>query len=168
MSLSSSPATARAPAHRAPSIAGVFRGPRARSTLALLLVLLLAPRCVGDGFREDELECERAAVHVADCCPGTRNLEIGCKYIDSGEGCASSDVAPFLGADQSRCLQSASCAALVSGGVCAALAPRGAHESGAGGAAGAPSRPASDDGETVEPPKRKALREDFVQRTVCP
>ena len=41
---------------------------KARWWIVAAVVLGLAVSC--DGFREDEFECERAAAHLRDCCPG--------------------------------------------------------------------------------------------------
>lgn len=135
--------------------------PRVAAAAAILLAVTLTTHCIGDGYREDELECERAAAHVADCCPGARHLESGCNHIEG----SSSDVGPFLTTEQGRCLQGTSCAELAADGVCAVLAPNQPSE-GAAGAPG-PSSPAPRYDDTVEPPARKALREDFARRSVC-
>ena len=147
---------------------------KSRTAVAALLLLALAVRCVGDGLREDELECERAAVRVADCCSGTRSIAWACPYIQGGEGCLSSPpVDPILGRVQGVCLQEASCAAVLAGGVCAAIAA-GAPTGAAGGGAGAgggratpQSQPGSLVTEDYEPLERKSLREALEQRTVC-
>lgn len=154
---------------------------KSRSALVVVVLLTLTVRCVGDGLREDELECERAAVHVAECCPGTRSIAWACPYIEGGEGCLSSPpVDPILGRVQGVCLQKASCADIVAGGVCAAVTAgalnaggsAGASGGGAGGVGGAKPAPDPEPGglfeEDNEPLDRKALRKALEQRTVCP
>ena len=154
---------------------------RSRSAFVALVVLSFSVRCIGDGLREDELECERAAVRVADCCPGTPSIASACGYIEGDDACLGAPpVDPILRRSQSVCLQSASCASVVAGGVCAAIeaaaaagsAGRGGADAGVGGAAGQSPLPTRASGdpfvEDREPLQRKALREALEGRTLCP
>lgn len=75
--------------------------------LACSLVLLGSVRC-GEGLREDELECERAAIHFKDCCPGASERAFSCELV---EGC-DTDSPPDLNAEDARCLRATSCAGL--------------------------------------------------------
>ena len=89
--------------------------------LALSFMLLGSVRC-DEGFREDELECERAAIHVEECCPGVeRENAFACEYQEP-EACRGA-VDPALTASQGRCLHGTSCSELVASGTCAQLLP---------------------------------------------
>ncbi len=147
---------------------------RPRSLVVALILLSFTVHCVGDGLREDELECERAAVHIAECCPGTRSIGWACGYID-GEACVAAPVDPILNARQAKCLQTASCERIVGAGVCEAVtgtvATGAAGRAGAGGASGGGgsgvSFPSFDEEGDFEPLERRKLREALERRTVC-
>ena len=111
------------------------RAPRALRVsflvLALSFTLLSSVRC-DEGFREDELECERAAIHVEECCPGVeRENAFACEYQEP-EACRGA-VDPALTASQGRCLHETSCGELVASGTCALLLPASPGSAGAGG-----------------------------------
>ena len=90
--------------------------PRGRGLALGAFGLLLASsvRC-GEGLREDELECERAAIHVRECCPKVSERAFACELV---EGCDSSSY-PDLTSEDARCLRTTSCADLA--GLCAEL-----------------------------------------------
>jgi hypothetical protein len=87
-------------------------------TLSLFVGVLLA--C---GIRQDEFDCENAAAHLAECCPGFDAKAISCTYSD-----ACTTTYPALDPAQSDCIRQASCESLRAAGVCdraAQLAPGG-------------------------------------------
>lgn len=57
------------------------------------------------GLREDELECEQAVAHLADCCPDLDPAEISCTYV---EGCDSSELTTFS-VSESQCIEDLGC-----------------------------------------------------------
>ncbi|HEX3598447.1 MAG TPA: hypothetical protein VHU80_25240 [Polyangiaceae bacterium] len=66
------------------------------------------------GFRQDELDCEQAVRYLSECCPGFDPMSVACTF--SG-GCERTTV-PDLPTDQSECILSKSCDALVSARIC--------------------------------------------------
>ncbi len=60
----------------------------------------------GFGFREDELQCEEAAAHLQDCCPGLDVSQLDCFYH---EGCAGESTGPVLSSDAARCIRKLDC-----------------------------------------------------------
>lgn len=103
--------------------------------LFLLLTVFLTVRC-DEGFREDELECERAAVHVEECCPGVAHGHVfACEYQEA-QACSAA-VDPPLTVSQGQCLRGTSCVDLVASGTCAALVSGATSGKGKGGASGA-------------------------------
>jgi hypothetical protein len=102
----------------------------------VVFAALLAVRC-DSGLREDELECERAAIHVRDCCPEVPSRAFDCQYIAPDSCGGGSD--PDVNADEGRCLRETSCATLRAGGTCASIAKIGA----AGGSTSSSTSPPS-------------------------
>jgi hypothetical protein len=82
---------------------------RAACLAALAFVLL-------GSIREDEFQCEEAAIHLDDCCPELATQSIDCWY-DPG-GCGADPKPTMLSVRQSKCIRSLDCAALVDHGVC--------------------------------------------------
>ena len=66
----------------------------------------LSTHTASDGIREDELRCEEAKKHLADCC-GADVIDIDCHYYDGG--CDSEPTPPQLSVQQALCLRDASC-----------------------------------------------------------
>jgi len=82
------------------------------------IVITLGVSC--NGFREDEIECEQAVVHLRECCPGFRASAVSCTYsdhVDCSDNLTSREY-PALNLEESECLQRKSCADLVSTGAC--------------------------------------------------
>lgn len=77
-------------------------------TLALLVAVLLA--C---GIRQDEFDCENAAAHLQECCPGFDATSIECTYSPY---CTTTY--PAIDVADSDCIRSESCEALIGSGVC--------------------------------------------------
>jgi hypothetical protein len=77
-----------------------------------------------DDFREDVIDCEDAVAYLAKCCPDFKASAIACQYSYdyTPGGCDSapttSSVSPALGVDESRCILTRSCDAIVRDGVC--------------------------------------------------
>ena len=79
-----------------------------------------------DNFRPDVLECEDAAQHLQDCCPGFDKSALVCRYYDSvtRPGCTSSMPCrhvhedPVFTVDESRCIVQSSCESLRANNVC--------------------------------------------------
>ena len=84
-----------------------------RPRVVLLAVLVGAVVCCV-GIREDELLCEEAAAHLANCCPGFTVSSLACSY---NSGCGTTTY-PALSVEASQCINGESCAALVAGNVC--------------------------------------------------
>ena len=87
----------------------------------LVIVLTLSSSLVrGTGFREDEVVCEEAVAHIADCCPdfdpqaGPEGARVSCEYDES----ACDARLPDLSADESACIRELSCAELKERGIC--------------------------------------------------
>ncbi|HEY3450198.1 MAG TPA: hypothetical protein VGK67_27840 [Myxococcales bacterium] len=78
--------------------------------IAVGLTALLALTC---GIREDELRCEEAVAHLADCCPGFDPTQIDCYY---STGCGT--IYPVIDIQESRCVSGMKCEDLVAAGVC--------------------------------------------------
>ena len=59
------------------------------------------------GIRKDELRCEEAKKHIADCCGTVYADYLDCHYYEGG--CDSSPTYPALSLEQSECISSSSC-----------------------------------------------------------
>lgn len=69
-----------------------------------------------NGFREDEIECEQAVVHLRDCCPGFQE-SVDCSFSETrASNCSGTTVTSHhdleLSLTKSRCIQRKSCAEL--------------------------------------------------------
>jgi hypothetical protein len=111
------------------------RGARlGRWSFVFVALALGCLRCES-GLREDELECERTAIHLKECCPKMRESAVDCHYVapsDCGDGSL-----PDLTVEDAHCLRGLSCADVVSSGLCLTLAPpSGTGVAGSGGASG--------------------------------
>lgn len=93
-----------------PSSAGRRR--QAWSRLGLSSIIVAFVFCAD--FREDELHCEEAISHIADCCPDADLSTVRCSEV---HGCDSKDQ-PVLKLDESKCIQDASCRSIRDSGVC--------------------------------------------------
>jgi hypothetical protein len=78
--------------------------------LLLSAVVLVTFAC---SFRPDEFDCENAAAHLYQCCPGFDPNTIYCDYSDF-----CGPVYPDIGVDESSCIRSKSCDTLRSTGIC--------------------------------------------------
>jgi hypothetical protein len=94
---------------------------------ARIAVLSLGSLVLLGAIGEDELACEEASVHLADCCPELKSQAIDCDYrpprcYDRGceRECIPAEPTYFTAA-QARCLRDLDCADLEGEG-CAALA----------------------------------------------
>src|SRR5262245_36529710 len=64
-----------------------------------LAALGLSTLVAGGGLREDEIDCEQAAAHLEECCPGFHaGAVLRCEYDD---GCGI--ILPDLSIDDSQC-----------------------------------------------------------------
>ena len=81
------------------------------AVLALGVVALLGM----SDFREDEIECEHAMAHLADCCP---DLEVGADVCDYSSGCGDAAY-PVLSVEQSECIQDRRCLEIEQSDLCA-------------------------------------------------
>ncbi len=73
-----------------------------------------------NGFREDEVECEQAVNRLKECCPEFVASQVDCSYreeLDCGDH-VTGRYYPAFSLEESRCVQSNSCADLVAKGVC--------------------------------------------------
>jgi hypothetical protein len=77
----------------------------------------------------DELDCEQAVAHLAECCPDVRPSMFFCQHVS---GCGSSQ-APDFTADDSQCILALDCNGVQAQGLCKKvqhLAPMGTHAGG--------------------------------------
>jgi hypothetical protein len=92
---------------------------------ALLAVLVGGAQPLAQAFREDEVQCEEMAAHLADCCDNFDPQSIDCEYF---EGCMS-DSYPSITVDESRCIREKSCKQVREQGICErVLARQSANE----------------------------------------
>jgi hypothetical protein len=92
--------------------------PRAGVPLVVVGVVVgLAVSC--NGFREDEVDCERAVIHLRDCCGGS-DVTLDCTYANHVDcnGTTTDRDYPALSTDDSQCLMRTSCADLIARDVC--------------------------------------------------
>ena len=84
------------------------------AAIVTAIVISLGVSC--NGFREDEIECEQAVVHLRDCCPGFKASAVDCSYSEE-TGCdnVTHYTFPAISIADSQCLQQKSCAELVDG-----------------------------------------------------
>lgn len=80
---------------------------RSGAHVALLLALATCDLAATD----DEVHCEEAAAHLAECCPGFDPRGFDCT---AGPGCNS----PKLLVDDGKCIERKGCEALVADGTC--------------------------------------------------
>jgi uncharacterized membrane protein YgcG len=117
--------------------AGGTGGIGARFWRGAFFFVALALGCLrcDSGLREDELECERTAIHLKECCPRMRESAVDCEYVapsDCGDGSL-----PDLTVEDAQCLRGLSCADLVAAGVCLAVTTPTSSPSGSSGSSGA-------------------------------
>ncbi len=93
---------------------------KARHNILFAAVVLFAYGASCTGFREDEIECEQAIVHLSACCPSYDSNKISCQYQehrDCNDKLVSTQT-PDLTSDQSECLSAKSCEEIVAQGLC--------------------------------------------------
>ncbi len=90
---------------------------RTKRRTALLTIAVLGLCSTGGDFREDEVQCDHAAAHLADCCweLGSSSLECG---VDEGEGCGSYSEPPWLTVAESECIRARDCSEIASAKIC--------------------------------------------------
>lgn len=104
---------------------------RARAWAPFVAVcLLLSPFVVGFGLDQAELECEQTAVALEGCCPPGLFDSGSCRQVS---GCGKPNDQTLVTREESRCLQSNTCEALLAKDVCGRLQKR-VGLSGLGGA----------------------------------
>lgn len=89
-----------------------------------LRLLLLAGLTLGvlvgitaeGGVRKDELECENAVQHLADCCGAQFTAQLDCSFVQGG--CGAPNKYPELSAARSACIESMTCADVRQMGAC--------------------------------------------------
>lgn len=81
----------------------------------------MAPLTLGFDLDRGELACERAALHLLDCCPELSLPRWGC--IQQG-GCDREADGTVVAREESDCLREASCDDLDARGVCTRLEAR--------------------------------------------
>lgn len=94
-----------------------------RRLVAIVIAVIIGLGVSCNGFREDEIDCEKAVVHVSECCPSFIARSLDCSYHESLD-CSDSVVSreyPDLSLEDSQCLRDKSCAAMVSDGDCSRL-----------------------------------------------
>jgi hypothetical protein len=91
------------------------------SIIAVVIADIITLGVSCNGFREDEIECEKALGRLVECCPGLRPPRDDCSYRES-HGCDDSLLSseyPVLRLADSQCIQDSTCADLVASGTCA-------------------------------------------------
>ena len=91
---------------------------------ALLAVLVGGAQPLAQGFREDEVQCEEMAAHLAECCDNVDANAIDCEYF---EGCMSESY-PSVTVDESRCIREKSCEQVREQGICERVLARQAGD----------------------------------------
>ena len=101
-------------------------GPRSRRWLAggVAVVAFLAVGGNAIGSDGSQFECEEAAAHLADCCPGLNPTQIDCNYHFDCDGDSTND-SPEIDGAESKCIERRSCDELTSSGVCDTFANEG-------------------------------------------
>jgi hypothetical protein len=89
---------------------------RARA-IALATVVVLGIVAPGCKLRDDELSCEEAAKHLADCCPGIDVQALNCTFASNVDG-QGVDSYPDFSVPESQCIDGESCDTLQGSGVC--------------------------------------------------
>jgi hypothetical protein len=79
---------------------------RSRAVPAVMAVMALGLLAFDSGFREDEVQCEHAAVQLDLCCPELPRGTVPCAHAD---GCFGPGIMPTLTIEESRCVRSQSC-----------------------------------------------------------
>lgn len=90
---------------------------------ALLALLIGGAQPLAQGFREDEVQCEEMAAHLAECCDIDVQT-IDCEYYD---GCLS-DSYPSVTVEESRCIREKSCAQMRDQRICERVLARQSGE----------------------------------------
>jgi hypothetical protein len=96
------------------------RSKRGGGIIAVIVAVVLGLAVSCNGFREDEIECEQAVVHLRECCPDLNIKTLDCSYeehLDCSDTVTSREY-PALALDDSRCVQKKSCDQLVASGAC--------------------------------------------------
>lgn len=88
---------------------------RLPGALVLALLFLLVSSRGASGLREDDLQCEQAASHLEECCPGFDVTKLSCAF---SSGCGDTRYTAFSIAE-SECIQDTDCKTLIANGVCA-------------------------------------------------
>lgn len=89
---------------------------RKRLPLICVAALLLSPVRCGNGWRQDELECQQAANQLIKCCPAFNAPVDSCSYRQGCEGTPTT--MPGLSIADSQCVANMDCATLVRTNVC--------------------------------------------------
>ena len=93
-----------------------FPSKSSRRFLLLAFAGCLFVSSVNCGIREDELRCEEAAAHLADCCPGFKPSILDCSYVP-GDGCVQHHD-PDIHVEEARCMDGLDCAAIDKNDLC--------------------------------------------------
>ncbi|HVU01664.1 MAG TPA: hypothetical protein VHE30_07930 [Polyangiaceae bacterium] len=107
----------------------------------LLVALILTAGTVGTQcMRQDEVECEEAAAHLAGCCQNFDLRKLDCHYTS-----ACGETFPDLSPSESECILDKSCSQLAAQDICKRVQDRGTATSGyaSGTATGSSSAAAS-------------------------
>lgn len=85
---------------------------------------ILALGALTCGIPEDDLQCEEAASHMANCCPGFDPKRLGCATIP---GCYGDGAYP-LPIQTSKCITDMSCDQIVAKSLCTQFFSGGLQE----------------------------------------
>jgi hypothetical protein len=91
---------------------------------ALLALLIGGAQPLAQGFRQDEVQCEEMAAHLAECCDDFDPKVVSCEYVD---GCTS-DSYPSVSVDESQCIREKSCEQVRAQNICERVLARQAGD----------------------------------------
>lgn len=53
-----------------------------RGVVAVVTAIVISLGVSCNGFREDEIECEKTVIHLGECCPGFKAAVVDCSYSE--------------------------------------------------------------------------------------
>ncbi len=97
---------------------------------SVTLLFVASVILLGFGLDKGELACERAAVHLQECCP---DLDISRMDCTQDGGCDRKQESTAVAEEESECIRASSCDDIVARRVCERLTARVVEAGEAGG-----------------------------------